>query len=236
LNTHDAWTLGDTMTPKEFLDGLGVEDRERLRGRMVESRHNRDDVVISQNDATLDVFFVLEGTARAQGLSEEGRLVTYREIPEGAIFGELSAIDALPRSADVVATGPLTVGRLTQSEFRSVVDTDNAFRWALLSYMTEQSRIMTARIFEFSTMVVRERLIGELVRMADGLPDINGRVEIKPAPTHADLASRIATHREAVSREMSALTKDGIIGKGHKTLIVNNVAELQALRDKKAET
>ena len=224
------------MTPRQFLDGLTEEDRDRLRARMIESKHHRDDVVISLNDDTLDVFFVLEGVARAQGLSQEGKLVTYREIPEGAIFGELSAIDELPRSADVVATGPLTVGRLPHADFRDVVNTDDAFRWALLSYMTEQSRIMTARIFEFSTMVVRERLIGELLRMTDGLPNLSGRVEIKPAPTHADLASRIATHREAVSREMSSLTKDGILSKGHKTLIVEKIDQLRALRDEKAET
>ncbi len=225
------------MTPKQFLEGLGTEDRERFRDRLAESKYKKDDLVISQNDESLDVFIVLEGTARAQGLSEEGKLVTYREIPEGAIFGELSAIDELPRSADVVAVGALTVGRLSQNEFREVIDTDPAVRWALLSYMTEQTRIMTDRIFEFSTMVVRDRLIGELLRMAEGFPDINGRVEIKPAPTHFELASRIATHREAVSREMSSLTKkSGVLGKGHKTLVINDVEELRALRDDKGET
>ncbi len=224
------------MTPREFLDGLNAEDRDRLRDRLIESKHRRDDIVISQNDESLDVFFVLEGHARAQGLSPEGKLVTYRELPAGAMFGELSAIDRLPRSADVVATGPLMLGRLTQVEFRDVIDTDDAFRWALLSYMTEQSRIMTARIFEFSTMVVRDRLIGELLRMGEGLPNINGRVEIKPSPTHAELASRIATHREAVSREMSAFTKDGVLGKGHKTLVINDIDALRALREDKSES
>ena len=221
---------------REFLDVLSDQDRERLRDRMIESRHQRDDVVISQNDKSFDVFFVLEGTARAQGLSEEGKLVTYREIPEGAIFGELSAIDEHPRSADVVAVGPLTVGRMTQSEFREIVDTDETFRWALLSYMTEQSRIMTGRIFEFSTMVVRDRLIGELLRMAEGFANVNGRVEIQPAPTHFELASRIATHREAVSREMSSLAKkSGVLGKEHKTLVINDIDALRALRDDKGD-
>lgn len=222
------------MAQKEFLDGLAPEDRDRLRLSMSEATHNRDDIVISQNDATLDVFFVLEGHARASGLSEEGKLVTYREIPEGAIFGELSAIDGRPRSANVVAVGPLTVGRMSQVDFRNVIDTDHTFRWALLSYMTEQSRVMTDRIFEFSTMVVRDRLIGELLRLAEGLPNINGRVEISPAPTHFELASRISTHREAVSREMSALTKAGILAKESRTLVIVDLARLQTLRDEKS--
>ncbi len=57
------------MTPKQFLEGLGTEDRERFRDRLAESKYKKDDLVISQNDESLDVFIVLEGTARAQGLS-----------------------------------------------------------------------------------------------------------------------------------------------------------------------
>ena len=85
-------------------------------------------------------------------------------------------------------------------------------------------------------MVVRDRLIGELLRMAEGFPNVNGRVEISPAPTHFELASRIATHREAVSREMSSLAKkSGVLGKEHKTLVINNVDDLRALRDDKGD-
>ena len=221
------------MSQSEFLHRLDPEVRQRLCARMTEVEHDRDELVISQNDRSLDVFFVLKGTARAAGLSEEGKLVTYREIPEGAIFGELSAIDNRPRSANVVAVGKLTVGRMTQADFRDVIDTDEAFRWAFLSYASEQIRIMTDRIFEFSTMVVRDRLIGELLRMTETQEALNGRVEIPNAPTHYELASRISTHREAVSREMSSLSKQGLVTKQLKTITVHNVDRLRQLREEK---
>lgn len=217
------------MSQSEFLHRLDPDVRQRLCARMTEVEHDRDELVISQNDRSLDVFFVLKGTARAAGLSEEGKLVTYREIPEGAIFGELSAIDNRPRSANVVAVGKLTVGRMTQADFKDVIDTDEAFRWAFLSYASEQIRVMTDRIFEFSTMVVRDRLIGELLRMAEAQEALNGRVEIPNAPTHYELASRISTHREAVSREMSSLSKQGLITKQLKTITVHNVDKLRQL-------
>lgn len=217
------------MSQSEFLHRLDPDVRQRLCARMTEVEHDRDELVISQNDRSLDVFFVLKGTARAAGLSEEGKLVTYREIPEGAIFGELSAIDNRPRSANVVAVGKLTVGRMTQADFKDVIDTDEAFRWAFLSYASEQIRVMTDRIFEFSTMVVRDRLIGELLRMAEAQEALNGRVEIPNAPTHYELASRISTHREAVSREMSSLSKQGLITKQLKTITVHNIDKLRQL-------
>ena len=223
------------MSQTEFLHRLDADVRQRLRERMSEVVLERDELVISQNDESLDVFFVLEGTARAAGLSEEGKLVTYREIPEGAIFGELSAMDGRPRSANVVAVGKLTVGRMTQADFRDAIDNDAAFRWAILSYASEQIRVMTGRIFEFSTMVVRDRLIGELLRMAEGQEPLNGRVEIPHAPTHYELASRISTHREAVSREMSSLSKQGLVTKQLKTITISDVDALRRLREEKSD-
>lgn len=223
------------MPQTEFLHRLDADVRQRLRERMSEVVLDRDELVISQNDESLDVFFVLEGTARAAGLSEEGKLVTYREIPEGAIFGELSAVDGRPRSANVVAVGKLTVGRMNQADFRDVIDSDEAFRWAFLSYASEQIRVMTGRVFEFSTMVVRDRLIGELLRMAEGQESLNGRVEIPHAPTHYELASRISTHREAVSREMSRLSKQGLVTKQLKTITISDVDALRRLREEKSD-
>lgn len=223
------------MPQTEFLNRLDADVRQRLIDRMTEVVLDRDELVISQNDKSLDVFFVLEGTARAAGLSEEGKLVTYREIPEGAIFGELSAVDNRPRSANVVAVGKLKVGRMTQSDFRDIIDTDDAFRWAFLSYLAGQARVMTGRIFEFSTMVVRDRLIGELLRMAELQQSLNGRVEIPNAPTHYELASRISTHREAVSREMSSLSKRGLVTKQLKTITIHDIDVLRRLRDEKPD-
>ena len=39
----------------------------------------------------------------------------------------------------------------------------------------------------------------------------DGSATIAPVPTHTDIANRISTHREAVSRELSALSKAGLV-------------------------
>jgi len=98
------------------------------------------------------------------------------------------------------------------------------------SLFAQQSRLMTERIFEFSTMLVRDRLVHELVRIADDNLAGDGTAVIDPAPTHYDLAARISTHREAVSREMSRLTKLGLISKTGRRLAVHDIAGLRAAR------
>jgi hypothetical protein len=70
-----------------------------------------------------------------------------------------------------------------------------------------------------------------LLRLAGDSEQREGRASISPAPTHFDLAARISTHREAVSREMSALAKRKLIEKRGRALILHDLAGLHALSD-----
>ena len=194
-------------------------------------RYKRKEMIIAHEEASRDVFFVLEGRALATVYSEGGRAVAYRDMGPGQIFGEFAAIDGQARSATVMAMDPTIVARLPEAAFRQIVDARRGFTWALLEHLSLQMRRMTERVYEFSTLVVRKRLIRELLRLADDNEQREGSASISPAPTHFDLAARISTHREAVSREMSALAKRKLIEKRGRALILHDLAGLHALSD-----
>ncbi len=46
----------------------------------------------------------------------------------------------------------------------------------------------------------------------------------------AELANRIGSHREAVTREMGALSKAGIISYGRRVLVIVDLARLEQVR------
>ena len=58
------------------------------------------------------VFFVVDGVVRVLNYSANGRVVRFASVGPGGLFGELAAIDGLPRSATVVADRPCVVARL----------------------------------------------------------------------------------------------------------------------------
>lgn len=215
------------MTRESFLTLLGAGSRAALTQKLVTRRYGEQETVISQADDTREVFVVLEGLARATLYSADGKMVAYRDVREGGIFGELSAIDGQPRSATVTAVTDLLVGRMSVNAFLDLVRGDGEFNMALLRYLAEQSRIMTERIFEFSTMLVRHRLVRELARLARAAMTGDNVATLDPSPTHFDLAARISTHREAVSREMSRLAKLGLIQRAGQKLVIHDVARLQ---------
>lgn len=212
-----------------FLSALGADDRDALAERWSKRKFVGNETIVAHDEGGSDIFFVLEGRARATVFSEDGRPVAYRDIRPGGIFGELAGIDGKARSATVVALEAVNAARLTQAAFRELVGSRPAFAWALLNHLSEQIRRLSERVYEFSNLAVRGRLIRELLRLAEGGCQSANGVSIVPAPTHFELSARISTHREAVSREMSALAKKRLIVKRSGALVLLDVAALREL-------
>ncbi len=217
------------MTDWCFLDRLSTADRAVLEELFVVRDYVHGEIVISHLDDDRDVFFVLEGRLRATLYSRNGYEVDYRDVGPGDLVGELAAIDGAPRSATVEALEPARLGRLPAAAFRELVKTHAGLNATLLEHLSAQIRRLTERVFEFSTLVVRDRLIHELLRLAETAGRQEGRVEIRPAPTQFELAHRISSHREVVSREMSGLAKAGLVVKRQGVLIVSDLEQLRGL-------
>jgi CRP-like cAMP-binding protein len=122
---------------------------------------------------------------------------------------------------------PSTFMVMPQAVFHDILQSHPTVLFAALRHLTTQVRALTGRVFEFSTLAVRNRVHAELVRLARE----HGGTEavIRPAPTHLEIASRISTHREAVTRELSRLEDLGIIAREGRTLRVKNLARLEAM-------
>lgn len=219
-------------TPTAFLSRLCDADVAALSARWSVHNYKHGEMIIAHGDSGRDAFFLLEGRARVTLFSEEGKEIAYRDITPGDIFGELACIDGKERSASIVALELTKAARLPPVVFRELVESHPRLAWSLLEHLSGLLRRMTDRVYEFSTLLVRERLILELIRRAQETGAVDGHVQIEPAPTHFELAARISTHREAVSREMSALAKRGLIAKRGNKLVLNDLAALEMLAGK----
>lgn len=185
--------------------------------------------IVGQLDESREVYFVLSGRARVNLYSPDGGDVTFRDIGPGDIFGELAAIDGAPRSANVVALVDTTIASLRANEFWQVLRDHPAVAAATLRRLVRLVRSLSERVYEFSTFAVRNRIHAELLRLCRDHTIAANQATIDPAPTHAEIASRISTHREAVSRELSDLVRAGVIVRQGQALLIKDVARLAHL-------
>ena len=219
-----------------IFSGLATQELESVSQRCRWRQFAREEQIVHAEDETDDVYFVVAGTVRAEVYSGSGRAVTFRDLGPGEVFGELSAIDQKPRSANVVALDNVTIASVSATEFWQLVRDYPAIAEATLRRLTALVRSLSDRVVEFSTLAVRNRIHAELLRLGRDHMTTESSALIVPSPTHAEIANRISTHREAVSRELSDLARSGIVERRDGGLFIPDVNELSQLLEEGVES
>jgi CRP/FNR family cyclic AMP-dependent transcriptional regulator len=213
----------------KLLDGIGVKELRALEQRCRFRHYARGTAIVDYEADETDVFFIINGKVRVTIFSAAGREVAFHDIEAGELFGELSAIDGKPRSATIVASTDCVLAALPANAFRELLGRQPAVMDALLKRLVGNIRRLTGRVFEFSTLAVRNRIHAELLRLARASGADGPSATITPVPTHSDIASRVSTHREAVTRELNELSRNGVIERAGNGLVVRDMRQLERL-------
>ncbi len=195
---------------KEF-KGLSSTDLEAIAKVCHWHRYGAGEEIVRYHDYSNSVFFITQGEMRVNYYSMSGQEVILCDLTTGEIFGELTAIDGRSRSATVVARTSSLMASISSSAFQELIFTNRQIAAAILQRLTGQIRRLTERVFEFSTLAVRNRIHAELLRLAKKQPIVSNKAIISPAPTRVDLANLVSTVRETVSRELADLERENLI-------------------------
>ncbi len=213
---------------KEFKN-LSAENLTIIAKACQWHRFHADEEIIRYHDHSTSVFFITQGEVRVTFYSMCGKEVILCDLSAGEIFGELTAIDGCSRSATVVAKTSSLLATISSSDFQELIFSNRQIAAAILQRLTGQIRRLTERVFEFSTLAVRNRIHAELLRLAKKQTILSNQVVISPVPTHVELANLVSTHREAVTRELNQLEKDRLILRKDHELHILDVAKLMEM-------
>ncbi len=189
-------------------------------------RYEPGELIVDYLDASDDVFLIAAGEACVTIYSYSGRVVSFGELHPGEAFGEYAAIDHRPRSASVEARTMCLVASMPGAAFRTLLQTTPTVTLAVLEQLVKRIRTVTNRVYEFSTLHVSNRIQAELLRLASMALREGKGARIVPPPTHVEIANRVSTHREAVTRELSHLSRIGIIERRDDALLVKDIDRL----------
>ena len=219
----------------DLLRGLSPQELDEVARRLHVRHWPAGHCFVNFRDESHDVYFVLEGKVRVTIYSEAGREISFRDLEPGTSFGELAAIDRKPRSANVIAITDAQVGSVSANEFMELVRRYPSVAEATLRKLVVLVRSLSQRVYEFSEPVP-VRICNELVRLSEANSADGRTARLRPPPKHADVASRVNTHREAVSRLMSQLARLGIVERVRGELVVRDVRRLKAFAEQLHDT
>lgn len=173
-----------------------------------------------------EVYFLLSGIVRVWLPTTRRTDIILSDIRAGEFFGELAAIDGWPRSARVTALTIVNAACMPAAVFRHALGQYPDVSGQILRLLARRVRMLDVRVEEFSTLSVRDRARAELLRLGRLRTDHPNQAVISPPPTHAEIAARISSHREAVTRELASLERDGLLERRRGALVISNVDAL----------
>ena len=220
----------DLLRHIPFFADVSKEDMARFAARARWRNFAAGEVVVDKGDPTDEVFFILAGEVRVVSRTVFGHEAILNDLGMGSFFGELSAIDQYPRSANVTALVQTRLCIVPGHCFIDLVLATPILGRRLLGLLSMRLRSKDERLIEFSVLSVRQRLIAELLRLSRDRGD--GTWVLSPPPPQHVLAARIGTRRESVSRELMELSRTGMVTVGRRAIILHAheqlVAEVQA--------
>lgn len=217
--THEADDRELLRTVPIFAE-LQPGDIESL-ARLCTRRHSpKDTVVFFENEQGDSFFMILSGRVKVTILGDDGREVILTMLGPGDFFGEMSLLDNEPRSATAIAAEDTELLCLARSDFEKVA-TKRSITAALIKTLTARLRRANHQIQTLALLDVYGRVARVILDMAkeEGRRLKDGRIAFRRA-THQEIANRIGTTRETVTRMLKDLERQGMIRVEGKEIIL----------------
>jgi CRP/FNR family cyclic AMP-dependent transcriptional regulator len=186
---------------------LGEALLQSIGARGGVKRYPAHAVIITEGDTSDQLFIILTGRVKVYTGNEEGKELVIAVHGPGEYIGEL-ALDRGARSASVITLEPSTFSVVTGATLREFVATHPDFALNLIQKLIWRVRQATGGMKSLGLDDVYARVVRLLFESSD--PQGDHRV-VRERMTQRDIAERVGSSREMVSRILKELTTGGYV-------------------------
>jgi len=200
---------------------LTESDLEVLSRLATRRRYPKDGVVFFENEEGSSFFMIVHGRIKVTILGDDGREIILTVLGAGDFFGEMALLDNEPRSATAIAVEDCELLCLNRADFQSVVSANPRVMQALIKVLTTRLRKANHQISTLALLDVYGRVARVILEMAreDGRRLKDGSIAFRRA-THQEIANRIGTTRETVTRMLKDLQRQDLISVDGREIIL----------------
>lgn len=206
---------------------LEERDLASLAAMMTLRQYSKGSFVISQNDRGTAMYLLIAGRVKVSLASPEGKELALNYLEAPSHFGEMSLVDAEPRSADVIAVTDVEVLVLDARDLSAAIQVQPKLALSLIATLSRRVRGLIGRLEDMAFHDATHRVMRVLLNVATASYESRG-VPVVEGLTHYEVATLAGTSRETASRVISQLAKDGVVATKGRRVIV----DLFALRDR----
>ena len=203
-------------TPAPELEILKDTTLREFAARGQVRKFQKNVTIIQEGDAGDTLFIILAGKVKVYASDDNGREVIIDIFGPGEYVGEM-VLDGGVRSASVMTLEPSTFAVVSRADLRAhIVDHPDAAIF-LINQLIRRTRKATNNIKTLALMDVYGRVANLLLSLA---VEDSGRMVVPEKLTHQEIAERIGSSREMISRIMRDLTVGGYIEIRDRTIVM----------------
>lgn len=208
------------LTEKELAD---------IARRAIELRLQKGEVLFISGEPAKGLFVVVNGKIRVFQQNSEGREQVMHVDTAGAVIGEVAVFDDGPYPASAVSELDAQLLFIDKNDVHRFCATCPALALRALRLMAARVRRHAQLVEALSFQDVEHRLASFFINEVKhaGTP-VQGRIALPLFLSNQEIASRIGSVRDVVSRTIARMKHDGLIAMDGRTLIIPDLRALKA--------
>ena len=188
-----------------FLTDVDEAVLDEIASKCTEKGHFKNETIFREGDAPRGLIVVREGAVKIFKIGDTGREQILEIEGPGRSVAELPLFDGLPYPASCATVADSVILTVRVREFQAILERHPAVSRAIIASLSRRLRRMVMLVQELSLKDVRGRLADLLVELA-GASD-----SVEMTLSHQELAARIGTVREIVTRTLGRMAQEGAI-------------------------
>jgi CRP/FNR family cyclic AMP-dependent transcriptional regulator len=195
---------------------LAPETLNAIAASGVVRKFPKNTVLINEGDQNDTLYIILAGKVKVFASNDAGKEVVIDFHGPGEYVGEMT-LDGSPRSASVITVEPTSAAVVSRAHFREFILAHPDFALHLIEKLIARVR----RTTENMKSLALSDVYGRLIRLINSLSTtVDGRLVVGEKLTQQDIAERIGSSRDMISRLMKDLVAGGYLMLEERTNVI----------------
>lgn len=218
----------DTLRRLPLFTDLSSEEMALIADNVSRLRFDQGAIIFVEGDVCQELLIVEEGAVKIFKTGRNGRQQLIDIERPGSSLAEVPVFDGGCHHASAEAAVPSVLLRLPAITFRRICLQNPELALKVFKVLGHRLRHLVGLVEDLSFSTVRGRLVAYLIQLGEetGQRSPQG-IHFELTENNEELAARLGTVRELISRNLGRLHGAGLIEMNRRTVTIPNVTRLR---------
>lgn len=207
-----------------YFKGLDQHTLQAIAQGCFRREYESGQLVILEGEPPSGLYIVQEGWLKVSKIAIDGREQILQFLGKGEVFNAVSVFTEAPNPASVTALEATRLWMISRDTMLRLLDNNPRMARLIIQDLAGRMIHLISLVEDLSLRTVEARLARQLLEQSVGKT-----VQRKKWATQTEMASRLGTVSDVISRTMRKLVERGIIQMSRNEIKILNRAELEKI-------